>query len=298
MIIRTFSAAVGVLLLAAGCYRMQDVGGAGAGPDADTDVDSDTDSDSDFNVFGYVNLAQRTTELDQGGHLTLSAAFYEIPYDPDADSWVETLTTPDGVACDIYYFSGLPLDPQDPLPAQLDGGAIRVGNEGDPPEVLEVEFDGEAYPSDHRAQWDVDNPLPGWLVPGAFQIPFVGDGQGSVTVFDEPISIPPLPEMSLESPQPSDEDGNYVFEWSDNGAGEVVFSLHFNMDWDNASFVCQPDPGAEQILIPQEWIDTYSWGGGELALYSRDQTEVAAGGGLVLLNVTRAHVIPFVSAND
>ena len=64
-------------LLVAACNRMQDIGGADGGSDADadsdTDADSDADSDGDYDVFGYVSLVQRTTDVDEGGFLTLLA---------------------------------------------------------------------------------------------------------------------------------------------------------------------------------------------------------------------------------
>jgi len=283
---------------------MQDVGGADSGPDtdsdADSDVDSDTDSDADFEAYGYVNLSQRTEDVVEGGRLTLSAAFYEVAHDPTADSWVETRTTPDGVECDIYYVSGLPPDPDppDPPPAQIDGGAIKVGNEGVTPDVLYVEFEDEAYTTDYRTQWDWQHPIPDWLVPASFFVEISGEGQGPVSEFAEQLLVSHIPEMAEEAPQPVDDNGNYVFEWNDHGAEEVVFSMHFNMDWDDASFVCRLDQGVEQILIPQAWTEEYSWGGGEIALYSLDQLEIAAGGGLVLLNVTRAHTVQLYTASD
>jgi hypothetical protein len=290
--------AMGAVILLS-CHRMQDIGGTGPGPDADSDSDADTDSDydSDFDAFGYMNLAQRTSDPADGGFLTLTAACYDEPYDSATDSWVESRTTPDGVECDIYYVSGLPPDDSDPPPDQVDCGAFRAGYLGGWPDVLVVAFDGEGYTSDHRTEWDVDNPLPSWLVPGSFEIPIGGSGNAAVDDFEEQVAISPIPEVSPDSPG-LDEAGNYIWEWSSNGADEVVFSLHFNMDWDNSSFICPVDPGVEQIMIPEEWIGEYSWGGGELALFSRDQVEVAAGDGLVLLNVTRAHTVPFLSASD
>jgi hypothetical protein len=291
-----------VALLAAACHRMQDIGGADAGSDADTDADtdadSDADSDGDYDVFGYVGMAQRTTDAEEGGFLTLTAAVYGEPYDASADSWVEARTTPDGVTCDIYYHTGFPPDPEDPPPDQLDGGAFRVGDGDAWPDVLEVEFDGEVYTADHRTQWDADNPMPSWLVPGEFQVALAADAAGAVPGFEVPLEISPVPEMFEESPQPVDGDGNYLFEWSDNGAVAVELALNFNMDWDDSAIVCQPESGAEEILIPQAWIEEYSWGSGEALLYSRDAVAVDIGDARVEMRVTRGHSTPFVSAND
>ena len=289
-----------LVLLVAACNRMQDVGGADGGSDADADADTDADADSDgdCDVFGYISLVQHTTDVDESGTLTLTAEVYGEPYDVDDDFWIEARTTPDGVACDVYYYSGFPPDPEDPPPDQLDGGAFRVGNGGDWPDVLEVEFEGLTYSADHRTQWSADNPLPAWLVPGGFQVALVADPAGAVPAFEAPLGISPIPEMHEESPQPVDGDGNYLFEWSDNGADSVVLALHFTLDWDDSRIVCRPDPGADQMMVPEAWIDEYSWGSGEVQLYSLDVVEVDIEDARVEMRVIRGHSTPFVSASD
>jgi hypothetical protein len=283
-------ATLSVGLVCSACYRSGEAASGG---------DTDTDYLGDYEVFGYIELSQQTDDTAQGGTLALSAAFYDEPYDPSTEWLVDTRTTPDGVPCRIYLVSGMDPDPPADPPAQLDGGAILVGNGGVWPDTLAVVYDGETYDIDRRTQWDADNPLPGWLTPDPFGVAISGAGSATVASFATVLVSAAMPVIAEQAPQPTDGAGNFVFAWDAAGASVVVVALHFNMDWDDSSIVCEPAPGASQILIPGAWLDELSWGGGgDLRVESREAVALEVGAALVEIGITRAHALQFYTAYE
>ena len=251
---------------------------------------------NDATAFGRVGLVHF---LDDGPYvqesLSLAGAFYLEDYDSEEQQWghIETLQTPDGVTCDIYYTSAMgggggPPDP----PAQIDGGRITAGAGFDADERLEIVFIGDQYGVDWRAPDSPDHPWPSWASSGAVAVSFEGQGSNSVGAFTDEAILPAMP--TIVSP-PADQqpvlpgpDGNFVISWQPSDADETLVVFQFNLDWDDSTFRCHPAPGVTQLRLPATWISEWTWGSGSMQVMSRNEVVSAAGSAVVSL---RAHRI-------
>ncbi|MCC6524926.1 MAG: hypothetical protein IT373_19880, partial [Polyangiaceae bacterium] len=233
------------------------------------------------------------TSVGAWEQLALSAAFYAQPWDPDApvSGFVDTVPTPDGVVCDLYYQSGgMPPDPPPPPPPpEVDAGHLTAGTAG---ELLAIDFDGAHYGVDSRATGDPAHPLPGWLVPGPIDLGFAGGGAADVPAFTAPAVLPSAPTILAPPPGPTpaplEPDGTHLVAWQPGDATEVGVRLDFNLDWDNAVFICHPPSGVTELRLPHDWLTQFTWGSGELTVEARNPTVAPPASAYVALRPVRA----------
>ena len=270
-------------------------GGTGTGGTGTGSTSSGSGGGTGTGGVGGAWGTMSVVHLQQGGdfgyeQLSLSAAFYAVDFDPEAQIWgyVDTVTTPDGVLCDLYYQSGGGGggEPPPPPPPQIDAGQLSAGAAGD---LLSIAFDGQQYEVDWRSPTDPSHPMPGWLGTEALTLTFSAAGNAGVSSFQQDVELPaaatilaPTPD---QSPVPQQPDGTYLIAWQPSGAAETLVILQFNLDWDNSLFRCQPTAGVTQLSLPHEWVAQFSWGYGELMIEARsDATATAA--------LTQAHLRP------
>ena len=247
------------------------------GPQPDAFIDAGGTS------FGYVNMVHVVDSRNYGvEYLTLSAKLYVTQFNPPISTWpgfVESRITPNGVMCDILYSSGMEDPPDEPLepPEALDGGPIWLvdANSSSSPDKLMVEFADGGYTSDHRSAGNPQGSLPEWLNHGPMSFLFEADGNEHLAAFDFTLNTSEIPEITIPGPDggpiPPDLNGNFHVAWSAPGENETLVVFNFNLDWDNSSFICHPGEGTEDLEIPMDWINDFTWGSGSMVVISQSQ---------------------------
>ncbi len=295
--------------VAAGCWQQQQVlvGTTDTDSDSDTDSDTDTDSDadtdtdtdtnSDFEKWGIVNLVHTALADSQYGAetLILSAVVYSEQYGPlDGPDYEGTFLSKNGVECEIYYHSGMAEPPPPEPPAEVDVGRIMAAPE-EAEDILTIDFDADegAYTVDYRTANSVDLPLPDWLVENV-DFYFFGTGLGNTDPFLKPASLPLHTQLTspfAEGPVViQNGDGDFVMGWLPVSEGQVTLTLNFNLDWDDATFICRPDQSVTELVVPQEWINEYTWGGGsDIVIAVTNSYHIAAGQTLLEARAVSAH---------
>lgn len=232
---------------------------------------------------------------------TWSGAVYEVAYlppEPTIPDFVEQRVTPDGVPCDIYFSSpqwegggrggghgggrggggASPLPPDPPEPAPLNGGEIRMEAPSGTGGAFAIHWDGAAYAPDSRYRSGAEGDLPGWITQSALTGRVVFAGNDRLIPFEDRLEIVDVPEIvvpGVDGDLSPDADGVFRIEWRAEPNTPVTVRLDMNMDWDDAVFVCRPPTGQPSILLPNDWIQQYSWGSGELRVIARqDQIDV------------------------
>jgi len=267
-------------------------GGQGAGGTGGT---GGTGGAGAATAFGHLGVAHLVEDGSYGQEsLSLGGAFYGEDYDPEAAKWgyIDTLSTPDGVSCDIYYTSSMgggggPPDP----PLQIDGGTVSAGADWDPDERLEILFDGVQYSVDWRNPQSSAENWPSWASPPqAVALTFDGTGGANALPFAQELILPAMPTLisppADQQPVPPGE-GGYLISWQPTEADELLVVLQFNLDWDDSAFRCHPPPGTTQLVIPGQWIVEWTWGSGAVQVIARNETTLMAGTAQVRLRAQR-----------
>ncbi len=289
--------------VASGCWKQQPVlvgttdTDADSDTDTDSDADSDADTDSDFEKWGIVNLVHTALADSQYGAetLILSAVVYSEQYGPlDGPDYEGTFLSRNGVECEIYYHSGMAEPPPPEPPAEADVGRIMAAPD-EAEDILTIDFDADegAYTVDYRTANSVDLPLPVWLGQEV-DFNFSGMGLGSTDSFSKSASLPV--HTQLTSPFEGgpvviqNMDGDFVMGWLPVSEGQVTLALNFNLDWDDAVFICRPDQSVTELVVPQEWISEYTWGGGsDMIISVTNSYQIAAGHTLLEARAVSSH---------
>jgi hypothetical protein len=219
--------------------------------------------DAETVLWGRVGLTHVVNDPVTGGNeLVLRAGFWVEPYAPPEvmpDPFMQTQWTPDGVACDSYFCSG--MDPGcppglPPGPVQGDGGRIRAGMWGGDGPMMEVVFNGQEYTVDRRVEQDPNHPIPGWLQMTPFMVHIIGDGSQEVTGFLEELDMPVIP--TITAPVGGDltagPDGNILISWQSPAADETAVRLDLTNGSEWGIFFCRPDPNTTSLLFPTSWL--------------------------------------------
>jgi hypothetical protein len=241
--------------------------------------------DAGGTVFGYVKVRHQASPGRVGGsHLSLTASYYTEQHDPDdpdpsqLPGYQGTMTTPNGVSCDIFFVQGMDPPEPPPEPEQVNAGTITVVRSDWPEDMdaLMVEFINGEYEPDRRSVNDPQNPFPAWFVAEPMDLVFTVGGHSEIPGSEEEVAMGAMPHITIPSggePAPLDFNGNYHIAWDETGANRTRVVFNFNLDWDNSSFVCRPPVGTTELLIPQDWIDEYTWGSGQLVVVGINEVE-------------------------
>jgi hypothetical protein len=260
-------------------------------------------------LYGTVDLEHEVHDGDYPYELAiLRAWFYPVDHTPPRpadEGFVETRVTHDNVECDIYFVaprwdspppSPFPPDipaPLPPLPGLLDVGDIQVESPFDQEGELAVSWEGTGYGEDQRSGPPGQNDLPSWLTGEPLSVLLVLAGNQRLPAADHVLSIPPVPvitEPADEGEASPDANGLFRIAWEIPGEPQtpVELRMDMNMDWDNATFRCRPPAGHAQVLIPQTWMQEYSWGHAELRVIAHPTLEARGPGHVVRMRVRRA----------
>jgi hypothetical protein len=225
----------------------------------------------------------------------LTAAFFDTSYQPSEAppaGFVETRVTYDNVECDIYFTSplwGAGPPPLPPEPEQIDVGEVRLESAFDSEEAFSISWLGSSYSVDSRPSSELG--LPGWVLPGELEAlavflgsPVLPAGNRRLTLAPAPTLLEPLGEGVVQP----DSNGLFRIAWDAAPGVTVQVRLDMNMDWDNAVFLCRPPAGHGQILVPQTWLNEYSWGYAELRILGRQDERFAVGSLDLRLRARRA----------
>jgi hypothetical protein len=246
-------------------------------------------------AFGSVSLSHLSDDGPYGQEsLSLTGAFYGQDYDPEEQQWgyVDTVQTPDGVSCDIYYSSGMgggdgPPEP----PAQVNGGPLTAGATAGPDDLLAIAFSGDQYGVDWRTPTSPDHPWPSWVSAGPVAVTFRGTGSAAVGAFSEQAVLPGMPAIlappAAQQPAAPGPDGNYLIRWQTSNPEQTWVTFHFNLDWDDSAFRCAPPLGVNELLLPVSWIGEWTWGSGEMLVIARNEVTRMAGSAEVILRTQR-----------
>ena len=216
-----------------------------------------------FVVYVYGDLEHRLS-FSGPESLTFSVGVYETPYEPkpgDQDGYVGTEQTLDGVPCDIYYTKGMQVPPRPQPPAQVNVGPFRVtGDEGG--SYMGVRFSDNAYSSANLS----GDQIPGWADDDTLGVVFRHNDFSSYPSFQASMELAGHPWIIF--PRGEElylQDGGYKAAWTDPADADLVeVVFQFNLDWDDSAFICHPPVGGGQLLLPESWIEDYTWGSGHM----------------------------------
>ncbi len=267
-----------------------------ARPGADAMVRPDGGADG---PFGTLRL---THEVQSGDYpyeeVTFSAFFYAVNYvppEPEDAGFVERRLTPDGVECDLYFTSPdwgyRPPSPDPPAPTPINAGELQLGGIGDSADALVTRWDGTGYVPDRR-YWSANGgDWPSWMTRVELQVAIAGLGSEQVPPFADQVAVVDVP--AIEDPGPDEtvfpnDAGDFLLAWSADPDAAVEVRLDMNMDWDNAVLRCYPPATQTSLLLPQDWMNDYSWGWAELRVITLQNTWRVLPGVTVMVQARRS----------